>query len=120
MTSSNSPENKRAFKRVTRQFVMRVRADLKSVVPVWSLVTTQDLSAGGALFTMDQVVHLKEQMAIKIHFLDRVIDCYGRVARLTPGFQKPLVQVGVVFESMQEKDKQFIEQFCSAFKQKPS
>ena len=119
MTSSNTPENKRAHKRIQRQFIMRVRADLKSIVPVWSLVTTHDLSAGGALFTMDQPAHLKEPMAIKVHFLDRVIDCRAVVARITPGFQKPLVQVGVIFESMQEKDREFIEQFCSAYKQKP-
>ena len=117
-SAHSSEENKRAHKRITRQFIMRVRADLKSVVPVWSLVTTHNLSAGGALFTMDQPVQMKEQLAVKIHFLDRVIDCYGRVARLTPGFQRPLVQVGILFEQMQDKDKEFIEQFCLAYKQK--
>ena len=115
MSSAQTPDN-RAFKRVTRQFVMRVRADLKSIVPVWSLVTTQDLSAGGALFTMDQNVHLKEQLMIKIHFLDRVIECKARVVRLTPGFQRPLLQVGVLFEDMPEKDKEFIVNFCGTYK----
>ena len=118
MASADSSENKRAFKRITRQFILRVRADLKCVVPVWSLVTTHDLSAGGALFTMDQAVRLQEDVAIKIHFLDRVIECRGRVVRLTPGFQRPLVQVGVVFENMQQKDKEFVEQFCSTYKQR--
>ena len=119
MTSAGSSENKRAHKRVIRQFIMRVRADLKSIVPTWSLVTSQDLSAGGALFTMDQQVQIKDLMQIKIHFLDRVIECNARVARITPGFQKPLIQVAVVFEAMQPKDKEFIEQFCLTYKQKP-
>ncbi len=111
-----SEENKRAHKRVARQFIMRVRTDLKSLIPVWSLVTAIDLSAGGALFTIDQPVHPKEHMAIKLHFLDRVIDCKARVARMTPGYQRPLVQVAVIFEEMQPKDKAFIEDFCSSYR----
>ena len=116
MTSANAPGNKRAHSRVVRQFIMRVRSDFKSIIPVWSLVTAHDLSAGGALFTMDQQVQQKDPLLIKIHFLDRVIECKARVARITPGFQKPLIQVGVLFEEMPEKDREFIKQACSTFK----
>ena len=118
MTFANTPENKRAHQRIIRQFIMRVRSDFKSIIPVWSLVTAHDLSAGGALFTMDQQVQLKDPLLIKIHFLDRVIECKAKVARITPGFQKPLIQVGVLFEGIPEKDREFIEQFCSTFKQR--
>ncbi len=110
-------EDKRASKRIGRKFIMRVGADLKSRVPVWSLVSTHNFSASGALFTMDQEVKIGEQVWIKVHFLERVIDCRGRVVRFGPGFQKPLVLVGIVFESLEIGDKEFIEHFCSQFKE---
>ena len=96
---------------------MRFRADLEGVVTVWNLVTAHNLSAGGALFTTDENVRLNDQMWIKIHFLDRVIECKGRVVRQTPGSQRPLLQVGVIFEEIQKKDKEYIELFCASFKQ---
>ena len=113
MTSS---ADKRAHRRVARQFVMRVRADLKSIVPVWSLVTTHNLSAGGVLFTTDQPAHLHEPVIVKIHFLDRIIECRARVARLTPGYQKPLLQIAAEFEDMPAKDREFIAHFCSTYR----
>ena len=115
MTQSDPTADKRTFKRIGRKFIMRISVAQKGHAPVWSLVSTHDLSAGGALFTLDQNVKEGDRLWVKIHFLERVIDCKARVVRFTPGFQKPLVHVGVVFEALEEKDKEFIENFCGHF-----
>ncbi len=110
-------EDKRAFKRIRRQFVIRVGvADPKNGAPIWSMVSTHNFSAGGALFTLDQSVEEGEQLLIKIHFLERVIDCKARVVHFDLGFQKPLINVGIVFEALQDTDREFIEYFCDHFK----
>ncbi len=115
MTPNDPSTDKREFKRIGRKFIMRVGTQLENLFPVWSLVSTHDFSAGGALFTMDQQVKEGDRVWIKIHFLERVIDCRGKVVRLAPGFQKPLVRVGVVFESLSDEDREFIERFCVQF-----
>jgi hypothetical protein len=103
--------DKRSFKRIQRKFIMRVAVDDGNPWPRWSLVTTHNLSAGGALFTFDQPVKEGERLRFKLHFLDREIDCSGSVIRFEPGSQKPLVHMAVSFDWKNEKDREFIEEF---------
>jgi hypothetical protein len=103
--------DKRGQKRIARAFVMRVAVDDGNPWPKWSLVTTGNVSAGGALFVFDQPVKKGQLLYCKLHFLDRLIDCRARVARLTPGFQKPLLELAVIFEWESEKDRLYLEEF---------
>jgi hypothetical protein len=112
---SENSSNKRAFKRIERKFVVRIATNVKSSAPDWSLVITHNFSAGGALFTLDRDVKEGEQLWVKFHFMDRVINCQAKVIRSVPGFREPLVQVGVVFEALRPEDKEFINNFCDQF-----
>ncbi len=97
---------------------MRVAIDDGNLWPNWSLVTTGNFSAGGALFVFDQPVKEGQKLYCKLHFFDRQIDCRARIIRFMPGFQKPLLQVAVSFEWDNEKDRHFVEEFSKSFQEK--
>jgi len=113
-----SSEDKRSSKRIGRKFMMRVAPDDGNPWPSWSLVTTQDLSAGGALFTFDQAVTVGKRLFCKLHFADHIIDCKATVIRFTG--QKGLVEVAVTFEWASEKDRQAVETFAKLYLEKKS
>ncbi len=108
-------DDKRSSKRIKRTFVMRVALDDGNPWPRWSLVTTHDFSAGGALFTVDQPFVQGQALLCKIHFVARQIDCKAKVIRLSAAFQKPLIQAAVAFEWGDEKDRHYIEDFAKHY-----
>ena len=110
------PADKRAFDRIQRKFVLRVSAD-DSPWPLWSMVTTHNLSAGGAQFTIDQKLKVGQPLLIKLHFVDREIDCKGKVSRIADGFQNPLMNLAVTFEWGSEIDREYVEQFVKHYKE---
>ena len=103
--------DKRFFKRLARRFILRVALDDGSLLPSWSLVTTDNLSVGGASFVFDQEVRPGQRLLFKLHFLEREIDCCGQVVRIKPVFQKPLAQLAVRFEWENEKDRAYVDEF---------
>ena len=111
--TQGTPEDKRGSRRIGRKFVMRVAVDSGVQWPVWSLVTTQDFSAGGALFTFDQPVTAGQKLVCKLHFADHIIDCKGKVIRFTG--QKGLIQVAMAFEWANESDRRAVEEFAKTY-----
>lgn len=113
-----SEADKRSSRRIGRTFVMRVAVDDGNPWPRWSLVTTHDFSAGGALFTVDQPLKKGQNLVCKIHFVTRQIDCKGKVIRLSDTFQKPLYQAAISFEWLDEKDRHYVEDFAKQYIEK--
>lgn len=106
---SDEKIDERAFGRIHRSFIMRVAVDDGGPWPRWSLVTTHNLSAGGALFTFDQPVKVGDRLSINIHFLDYEIDCKGRVIRFEPAYREPLCHLAVLFEGLGTVEKEAIQ-----------
>lgn len=102
-------KDKRQFSRIQRAFLMRIAVDDGNPWPNWSLVSTHNLSAGGALFTFDQKVQAGQSLLCKLHFLDHEIDCRARVIRFEPGYQPPLVHLAVLFEGLTDQQKALVE-----------
>ena len=113
-----SESDKRSSRRIGRTFVMRVAVDNGNPWPRWSLVTTHDFSAGGALFTVDQPLKKDQDLVCKIHFVTRQIDCKGKVIRLSEAFRKPLYQVAITFEWADEEDRRYVEDFAKHYIEK--
>ena len=109
--ADDTTDNKREFARIVRRFVLRVAVDDGNLWPKWSLVTTHNLSAGGALFIFDQPVKEGQGLHCRLHFVEREVECKARVIRCTHGFQKPLVEVAVAFEWATESDRVFVADF---------
>ena len=110
-----APRDQRSSKRIARTFVMRVAVDDGNPWPRWSLVTTHDLSAGGALFTVDQPLKKGQFLVCSIHFVNRQIECRAKVTRLSEVYQKPLFQAGIAFVWADEKDRLYIEDFTKQY-----
>jgi hypothetical protein len=103
--------DKREFQRLGRRFVMRVALNDGNPWPRWSLVTTHNLSAGGASFTFDQSAKEGDSLVCMLHFVDRVIECKAKVIRLEEGTQKPLLRIAVTFEGVSKENQEFIEDY---------
>lgn len=112
---SPSQPDKRKYHRINKKFVLRVAADgTSAIAPEWTLVTSQNLSAGGVLFTYDRALKAGTSLAFKIHFPDhRSIDCNGKVFRVSARSEKPLVSVAASLEGLGERDRDFIEQYVA-------
>ena len=113
-------EDKRSSRRIKRSFVMRVAVSDGNPWPNWSLVSTRDFSAGGALFILDQPVAEGQTLLCKIHFVGREIVCKAKVIRLTPTFQKPLAEAAIAFEWEDEKDRHYVDDFAKKYIEKKS
>ncbi len=101
---------KRRVPRLYRRFILRAAA--VSDQPLrWSFVTIHDLSASGILFTYDRPVHAGMVMHLKIDFPQRVIECVGRVVRVTGTRDNAHRNVAARFEGMSAQDQQFMENF---------
>ncbi len=112
----SGPEQ-RTSKRISRKFILRVAIDDGNPWPRWSLVTTHNISATGVSFTFDQAAKSGDILLLKIHFVDRVIDCKAKVSRISPGFQKPLVQLAATYMDLGDVDAKFIESFVKDYKE---
>ena len=97
---------------------MRVAVDDGNPWPRWSLVTTHDFSAGGALFTVEQPLKKGQHLVCKIHFVNREIDCKAKVIRMSEAFRKPLFQAAIAFEWADEKDRHYVEDFAKQYLEK--
>lgn len=112
MSLTPDPNDKRAFKRVGRQFVTYVAMGVNKEALQWNLATMQDLSAGGAELIFDQEVQEGDLISIKINFFDHLIECHGKIMRLKSVPNKPQLCAGVMFLSMSDADRWFIERHC--------
>ena len=102
---------KRRHKRIGRSFTLRVAYGDKGPWPTWSLVTAQDLSAGGVTFMCDQPFQKGDHLFFNIQFMGRVIECRGRVVRAVSKPGQMLVVLAAVFEGLSETDREYITHF---------
>lgn len=109
-------DEKREAKRITRKFVIRVARDNGDPWPSWSLVTTQDISVTGALFTFDQEAKPGDKLFMDIHFGEKIIECKAKVNRIVAGSRKPLLRLAVTFEGLSEADKKHMDDFVKEYK----
>ena len=101
---------KRKFKRISRKFVLQVAANGYSADSKdWTLVTSQNLGAGGVLFTFDRALEKGTPLAFTIHFPDDVVNCRGRVLRSSPAGKKPFVHIAATLEGLSEREVEFLE-----------
>lgn len=111
MTPQGSAE-KRSYRRIAKKIVLRVESNGKSKeISPWTLVTTQNFSAGGVLFTYDKKISEGTKLHLKMHFPDRAIGCDAVVHRTLPGAQEPLVNVAASLEGLNPMDKEIIESY---------
>ena len=103
-------EERRASKRIYKRFVLR--AAVFGDQPLhWSYVTIHNLSSTGIYFTYDRPVNVGMLMHFKIDFPDRVVECMGRVRRLTGRHEETAQDVGASFEGMRPNDRFYIDDF---------
>ena len=104
-----SSNEKRKHQRIDKKFVLRVDAEgASSVAKGWTLVTSQNLSAGGVLFTYDRVLKKGTPLNFTIFFPDHSVKCKGEVHRSVAAAQEPLVDVAASIEGLPQKDLDFI------------
>lgn len=105
-----SAEEKRANPRSSRKIILEVEANgvSKDVSP-WTLVTTQNFSASGVLFTFDHAIPAGTKFHVKIHFPEKAIGCEALVHRALPGFRQPLVNVAASLQGLASADREFIQ-----------
>ena len=106
-----SREN-REQNRVARPFTMSVAFREKGPWPTWSLVTARDLSASGTTFSCEQIFTQGDLLIFSIQFMDRLIECEGRVVRSTPRPGTLLVEVAARFEELAMSDRDYIARYC--------
>ena len=103
-------EEKRGSQRIYKRFILRA-APLNEQPLRWSYVTIHNLSSTGALFTFDRPVYIGMPLRFKIDFPERVVECIGRVRRLSGSAQAAFQDVGASFEGMRPNDKYYVDDF---------
>ena len=103
-------EEKRRSKRIHKRFILRA-ATFGEQPLTWSYVTIHNLSSAGAYFTFDRPAHIGGLLHFKIDFPDRVIECMGRIRRVTGAQDLKHMDVGASFEGIRPQDKQYIDEF---------
>lgn len=113
------PSEKRSAPRIPKRLIVRVA--LYGQEPLkWSYCTVQNLSASGILFTYDRVVPLGALLYFKITFLDRVIECQGRVMRFKGDEQAGGIRdIGAQFENLSILDVKYIREYVELLQQRP-
>ena len=112
-----SGQNARRYERIDRRFIARVGIHAADGSLKWSVVTLQNLSAGGMYFIYDREVKVGSALKIKIDFPNRIIECAGNVVRLE-SWGKSSVNfsvVGVSFDELSREDREFMTHFVDAF-----
>ena len=102
--------DQRRAPRLYKKFILR--AALFGDKPLrWSHVTIHNLSSTGALFTFDRRVHEGSILHMRIDFPERIIECLGRVVRLSGLPDAKFFDVAVQMEGVSPADREYIEQF---------
>ena len=101
-------EENRSAPRIQKRFILR--AALFGETPLrWSHVTIHNISASGALFAFDKVVKVGALLHLKIDFPERLVECMGRVRRLTAPSEKRFQNIAVSFEGIRPDDQDYID-----------
>lgn len=101
---------KRQAPRLGRRFILRAAAFGDAPLR-WSFVTIHNLSASGVFFTYDRPAHTGMLLHFKIDFPDRLIECVGRVVRVTGGADKNCRDVAARLEGLDSEGLSYIESF---------
>ena len=118
MSQLSDDSQDRIFRRINHRFTLYVGVSSGGQEPRWDIASTKNISAGGALFTLDQEVKENEYLSIRLYFLDHLIECQGKVIHLTAtGFKEPLLEVGIAFHGLNDIDKEYIEHYCRYHKE---
>ena len=103
-------EEKRQSRRIHKRFILR--AAVFGEQPLrWSYVTIHNLSSSGSFFTFDRPVRVGDLLYFKIDFPDRVIECMGRVRRLTGLREGKFQDIGASFEGIRPEDRNYVDEF---------
>ena len=103
---------KRVFPRLYRRFILRAAA-LDEHPLRWSFVTIHNLSVDGIYFTYDRPAYVGMLLHLKIDFPDRLIECMGRVVRVSgaKGADMTHHDVAARLEGVAPEERQFLESF---------
>ncbi len=111
-SDAGAHSEKRQTPRLYRRFILRVAAFGEEPLE-WSHVTIHNLSSTGALFTFDRPAHEGMLVYLKIDFPGRVIECLGRVVRLSGLRAGKFYDVAVHMEGITSVDRKYIDDFIS-------
>jgi len=104
--------DRRRHKRINRNFMARVQVRQNKLLPDWDIVTLQNLSPGGMLFSYDKSVVPGMFLDFKISFpaAEGSIDGTGEILR-TQLRGNALRDVAVYFTEMKEAERALIRDF---------
>ena len=101
---------RRRARRLYKRFILRV-APFGDQPLRWSYVTIHNLSSTGTLFTFDRQAYEGMLLHLRIDFPDRIIDCLGRVIRMTGLREGKFCDIAVQIEGMTSQDRDYVEEF---------
>ena len=102
-------ENRRE-PRLYRRFILHA-ASFDEKPLRWSFVTILNLSSSGVYFTYDRRAYPGMLMHLKIDFPDRLIECMGRVVRVTGQKDISHHDVAARLEGVEPDARVYIESF---------
>lgn len=105
--------------RVSRKFSVRVSESISDENPRWDIVTTQNISASGILFSYNHYVEMGARLRLKIALpICGAVECVGEVVRNVMGKpcgfgrSEPVVcAVAVVFCDISEENQRMLREF---------
>ena len=111
--SEPAESGRRHFKRIPRHFIARVGALSEDGHLIWSVVTVQNLSAGGIYFLYEREAVPGTVLRAKINFPSRIIECSCIVVRREQTDNPAVVYsiVAVSFNDLNREDRAHMDQF---------
>ena len=104
-----SGEEKRRFKRLNKQFVVRIQ--LRGISTKWDMVLIKDVSKGGLSFRYDHELKVGQELNLKINIAlnEKAIECRGKIVRVNPSKTRQVFEAGVSFTNIASVDGDIIE-----------
>lgn len=117
MEAGDPNQEKRKSKRIQRPFTARVQLRTPSLFPSWDIVTVQNLSADGMLFSYDKQIPPGTVLDFKINFpmTNQPIDGTGKVIRAESMGQGPYYSVATYFTHITQTERELINESADEF-----
>ena len=114
--SDQAESSRRHFKRIQRRFIASVGTPDEDGKLTWSVVTVQNLSAGGIYFLYERDAVPGTVLKAKIHFPNRIIECSCTVVRRESSSNPAVIYsvIAVSFDDLKGEDRTYMDSFVQS------
>lgn len=107
----HSGQERRQSKRYAEQIVVQWQGQEASPADEWHYAFIRDISKGGLCFETGESLAMGDLLSfkVKIHFSLWPFNCSGQVVRVKPLSKPRMLEVGVMFLSIDPKDADLID-----------